>query len=72
MYHRLSKTVVALGFALALALSTPTASASVSRYQGSEPGFGSQIVRFLKNFAHKFFVTSQDDVSTIHIGPPIP
>ena len=53
MNRRVSKSLVALAFALALSLSTPSVSAA-TRDGGFEPGFGDRIVRIVKGFFHHF------------------
>ena len=70
MSRRVSKSLVALTFALVLCLSAPAASA-MSRDRGGDPGFGSQIVRILKNFVRHFnpFVAQSD---SDNISPPKP
>lgn len=70
MNRSVSKSLVAFAFAVVLCLSTPAASA-MSRDRGGDPGFSSQIVRFLKNFVHHlnpFNVESDSDA----VSPPKP
>lgn len=70
MKRRVSKSLVALAFAAVLCLSTPAASA-MSRNRGGDPDFGTQIVRFLKNFVHHFNpFTPQSDSDAV--SPPKP
>ena len=53
MNRRVSKSLVALAFALVLCLSTPSASAA-TRDGGFDPSFGARIVRIVKGFFHHF------------------
>ena len=53
MNRRVSKSLVALAFALALSLSTPSAFAA-TRDGGFDPGFGARIIRMVRGFIHHF------------------
>jgi ABC-type sugar transport system substrate-binding protein len=70
MSRRVSRSVAAALLALVLSLSTPAAFAA-SRDGGSDPGFGSQIVRVIKHFAKKLGIigTYEDFASP---APPKP
>ena len=70
MSRRVYRSAVALVFALVLTLSAPVASAA-TRDRSFSPSF-SRIVQILKQFAHKFGMTTSQDDSTAWPGPPIP
>jgi hypothetical protein len=61
MSRRVSKSLVALAFALVLCLSTPAASAA-TRDGGFDPGFGARIVRIVKGFFHHFMPNTAVDL----------
>lgn len=67
MDRRVSKSLVALSFALALCLSSPSASA-MSRDRGFDPSFGARISRFFQSVVHHFLPSSFDE----QLGPPKP
>ena len=71
MSRRVSRAVAALAFTVVLTLSGPSAFAA-NRGDRFDPSFASRIVRLLKQFAHKFGITSQDDINTAYPGPPKP
>lgn len=75
MSRRVFRSVVALAFALVLTFSTPVASAA-TRDRSFTPSF-TRIVQILKQFAHKFGITTFDDPTTTTDnvatpGPPHP
>lgn len=64
MSRRVSKSLVALAFALALCLSTPSASA-MSRDRGWNPDFGTRIVQFVRSIVRHFVPSSQVDLPSV-------
>jgi hypothetical protein len=61
MNRRVSKSLVALAFALVLCLSTPSASAA-TRDGGFDPSFGARIIQLVKGFIHHFIPGSMTDM----------
>ena len=64
MSRRVSKSLVALAFALVLCVSTPSAFAA-TRDGGFDPGFGARIVRIVKSFFHHFVPSSAVDFPSV-------
>jgi hypothetical protein len=67
MKRRVSKSIVAIGFALALSLSTPSLFAA-QRAGIGDPDFGTRIVRIVKALLGKFTFVSNSD----GLAPPKP
>lgn len=59
MSHRYARTIAA--FVIVVLLASPAAFAA-RRDGGFDPSFGSQIVKILKQFAHKLGITTHDDI----------
>ena len=64
MSRRVSKSLVALAFALVLCVSTPSAFAA-TRDGGFDPSFGARIVRMVRGFFHHFVPSSAVDFPAV-------
>ncbi|GAC1429034.1 MAG: hypothetical protein NVSMB68_01160 [Thermoanaerobaculia bacterium] len=65
MNRRVSKSLVALSFAVVLCLSTPSAFASGRGESGFEPSFTTRIVRFIAGIVHHFTPSTNTDFPSV-------
>ena len=65
MSRRVSKSMVALVFALVLSLSAPSAFAMSRESRGFDPDFGTRIVQFVKSLVRHFVPSTQVDLPAV-------